>query len=61
MRDLLFPLLKTSKSGVDDRGHCLRITHTRRRIRDLKQEDAARARGGQQEDFHSNGIEVDSI
>ena len=26
--DLLFPLLK--KSGVDDRGHRLRITHTRR-------------------------------
>ena len=43
VRDLLFPLLKTSKSGVDDRGHRLRITHTRRRIRDLKQEDAARA------------------
>ena len=22
--DFLFPLLKNSKSGVDDRGHCLR-------------------------------------
>ena len=31
VRDLLFPLLKNSKSGVDDRGHRLRITHTRRR------------------------------
>ena len=31
MRDLLLPLLKNSKSGVDDRGHRLRITHTRRR------------------------------
>ena len=30
MRDLSFPLLKNSKSGVDDRGHRLRITHTRR-------------------------------
>ena len=35
--DFLFPLLKNSKSGVDDRvtasdqGHRLRITHTRRR------------------------------
>ena len=27
--DFLFPLLKNSKSGVDDRGHRLRITHTR--------------------------------
>ena len=26
-----FPLLKNSKSGVDDRGHRLRITHTLRR------------------------------
>ena len=26
--DFLFPLLKNSKSGVDDRGHRLRITHT---------------------------------
>ena len=24
VRDLLFPLLKNSKSGVDDRGHCFR-------------------------------------
>ena len=31
VRDLLFPLLKNSKSGVDDRGHHLRITYTRRR------------------------------
>ena len=31
VRDLLFPLLKNSKSGVDDRGHRLRITHTPRR------------------------------
>ena len=31
VRDLLFPLSKNSKSGVDDRGHRLRITHTRRR------------------------------
>ena len=31
MRDLLFPLLKNSESGVDDRGHRLRITHTHRR------------------------------
>ena len=31
--DLLFPLLKNSKSGVDDRGHRLRITHTPRRLR----------------------------
>ena len=30
VRDLLFPLLKNSKSGVDDRGHRLRITHTLR-------------------------------
>ena len=29
--DFLFPLLKNSKSGVDDRGHRLRITHTHRR------------------------------
>ena len=29
VRDLLFPLLKNSKSGVDDRGHRLRITHAR--------------------------------
>ena len=29
--DFLFPLLKNSKSGVDDRGHRLRITHTLRR------------------------------
>ena len=28
--DFLFPLLKNSKFGVDDRGHRLRITHTRR-------------------------------
>ena len=26
--DFLFSLLKNSKSGVDDRGHRLRITHT---------------------------------
>ena len=32
VRDLLFPLLQNSKSGVDDRGHRLRITHTPRRI-----------------------------
>ena len=31
VRDLLFPLLKNSKSGVDDWGHRLRITHTHRR------------------------------
>ena len=31
--NLLFPLLKNSKSGVDDRGHRLRIRH-------LKQDDA---------------------
>ena len=37
MVDFLFPLLKNSKSGVDDRGHAsdrghrLRITHTHRR------------------------------
>ena len=31
--EFLFPLLKNSKSGVDDRGHRLRITHTRRRRR----------------------------
>ena len=31
MRDLLFPFLKNSKSGVDDRGLRLRITHTLRR------------------------------
>ena len=31
VRDLLFPLLKNSKSGIDDRGHHLRITHTSRR------------------------------
>ena len=31
VRDLLFPLLKNSKSGADDRGHRLRITHTPRR------------------------------
>ena len=29
----MFPLLKNSKSGVDDRGHRLRITHTRRRCK----------------------------
>ena len=29
--DVLFPLLKYSKSGIDDRGHRLRITHTQRR------------------------------
>ena len=29
----LCPLLKNSKSGVDDRGHRLRITHTHRRER----------------------------
>ena len=29
MTDFLFPLLKNFKSGVDDRGHRLRITHTR--------------------------------
>ena len=28
VRDLLFPLLKNSKSVVDDQGHRLRITHT---------------------------------
>ena len=32
VRDLLFPLFKNSKSGVDDRGHRLRITHTLRRF-----------------------------
>ena len=32
VRDLLFPLLKNSKFGADDRGHRLRITHTWRRI-----------------------------
>ena len=31
VRDLLFPVLKNSKSGVDDGGHRLQITHTRRR------------------------------
>ena len=31
VRDLLFPLFKNSKPGVDDRGHRLRITHTPRR------------------------------
>ena len=30
MKDPLFPLLKNSKSGVDDRGHRLRITHSQR-------------------------------
>ena len=30
VRDLLFPLLKNSKSGVDDRADRLRITHTHR-------------------------------
>ena len=35
VRDLLFPLLKNSKSGVDDRGHRLRINHTRRRLHDF--------------------------
>ena len=29
VRDFLFPLLKNSKSGVDDRGHRLRIAHSR--------------------------------
>ena len=33
--DFLFPLLKNSKSGVDDPGHRLRITHTRRRQANL--------------------------
>ena len=32
VRDLLFPLLKNCKSGVDDRGHRSRISHTHRRI-----------------------------
>ena len=30
--DFLFPLLKNSKSGVDDRGHRLRICQARRRL-----------------------------
>ena len=36
--DFLFPLLKNSKSGVDDRGHCLRITHTLRRSTRLRRQ-----------------------
>ena len=32
VRNLLFPLLKNSKSDVDERGHCLRFFHTRRRL-----------------------------
>ena len=31
VRDLLFPLLKNSKSGLHDRGHRLRFIHPRRR------------------------------
>ena len=31
MTDFLFPLLKNSKSGVDDRGHRLRICQAHRR------------------------------
>ena len=38
VRDLLFPLLKNSKSGVDDRGHRLRITHTHRQLYILQQQ-----------------------
>ena len=40
MRDLLFPLLKNSKSEVDD--HHLRITHTHSHLQDKR---AKRAKG----------------
>ena len=34
--DFLFPLLKNSKSDIDDRGHRLRICQARRRVSLLK-------------------------
>ena len=41
---------------------CIEITtgrwETRTDVRDVKQEEAARRRGGQQENFHSNGIKA---
>ena len=85
VRNLLFSLLKNSKSVVDERGHRF-VSSTRRALSSvycyqgerrtrrrgvrqraisaldtLSKKRRSRELGGQQEDFHSNGIEVDSI